>query len=163
MTSYIVGNLTPGGTYYFVVAAVVDNGCPVSGPFSNELSNISAGGILGVEKILAASEGEIGEGVSSEVGEVAGEATPVCPWWWVVLAAEAFLLAGFYGFILLRRKSLKYHWLAAPLVAALVFLADKFAHQWWIPSPYCKYVPWAGLIIAEIETLGYIFFKNRKV
>jgi len=80
-TSYTVGNLSGGVTYYFVVRA--GNGC-APGPFSNELSATPTGGaiarkatgfspiILGVE----AAKGEVGEAEVSEAPEF-GEATGV--------------------------------------------------------------------------------------
>lgn len=161
VTSYIVGGLTPGQTYYFVVAAVVDNGCPVAGLFSNELSNSNYSGTLGLKEVLA-QEGEIGEGASAETGEVAGAETKSCPWWWIVLGAGTLSLAGFYGLVILKAKSLKYWWLVAPLTALLAFLGDKIAHHWWVPGQYCQYIPWGGLAIGSVESLGFKILEKRK-
>jgi len=164
VTSYVVGSLTPGLTYYFVVAAVADGNCPAAGPYSNELSSTPGigGGILKVGEVLAApKEGEIGEGISVEApGEVAGVSTPVCPFWWIALLGEAVILAGFYGLILKKARSFRFWWLAAPTLVALAFFGDKLAHHWWIPHYYCQYILPGGLVIGGIESALFKFLKK---
>jgi len=161
VTSYTVGGLTAGKTYYFAVAAVAGSGnCSAAGPFSNELKS-GLGTVLGAEEVLA-QEGEIGEAASTQEGEVAGATTPVCPWWWIVLAVDAAALAGFYAFGLRKAISPKLWWISVPGLALLAYLADKFAHNWWIPSQYCQYVPWAGLVVGGIESVAFKFLKKGK-
>lgn len=109
-TSYSVGNLSGGVTYYFIVRA--GNGC-APGPFSNELVatpyggpsiGVSVGffpGVLGVK----AAEGEIDEALATEAaefGEVAGieeRPKPIWPWWLILVAAGSTLL-----YIYFKRK-----------------------------------------------------------
>jgi uncharacterized repeat protein (TIGR01451 family) len=166
VTSYVVGSLTPGLTYYFVVTAVADGNCPAAGPYSNELSSTPgmAGGILGVKEVLAApKEGEIGEGISVEApGEVAGVSTPVCPFWWITLLGETIILGGFYALILKKAKSLRFWWLTAPTLVVLAFLSDKLAHHWWIPHHYCRYILPGGLVIGGVESAAFRILKKKK-
>lgn len=168
--SYTVGSLNPGETYYFVVSAVVGGDCPVAGPYSNELSNKeSTAGVLGagVDFSIGPSseiEGELGGGISTEAGEVAGaESKKACPFWWIVLLGQTLVLGGFYGFLLTKAKNPRFWWLAGPILIATAYLLDRVAHTYWYDkSHYCPYEPTIGIALASLETLGFKLFKKHK-
>lgn len=167
--SYTVGGLEGGKTYFFVVSAVIGGDCPVASPYSNELSS-KPSGILGVKTVSLApelvAEGEkpedqLGGGVSTQAGEVAGISKGVCPFWWIVLVGQTVLLSGFYGFSLKKKNLPKRWWLVAPALVAVAYFIDRYAHtHWYIPSRMCPWEIWLGILLAGAETV--FFRKIRK-
>ena len=171
--SYIVGNLTSGQTYYFVVSAAIGGDCPVASGYSNELSaKAGVGGkVAGAkavsqkakEEIPEQKQGELNGGISTAAGEVAGITQKACPFWWIVLLGQTILLSGYYGFLLKRKKPPKRWWLAAPALVVVAYLVDHYAHtHWYTPSKMCPWEKWIGIGLAGLETIGYQKLRKKE-
>lgn len=167
--SYVVGGLKPETNYFFVISAAIGGNCPVASPYSNEMSNRAGvggnilGAIAGDPKDPPASEGELGGGISTEAGAVAGAKTQgACPFWWIALLAQAIVLGGFYGWILRKHKVPRFWWLVAGILVLIAYLVDRYAHtHWYVPSRMCPWEIWLGIGLAGLETVGYRLFRKN--
>lgn len=166
--NYVVSGLGTG-TYWFWLRA--GNGCMPGdfvGPVAASASGVGAvaggfsSGILGVETEIAPTpgEGELGRGISTEAGEVAGIALPVCPFWWIVLLAQTAILSLVY-LIWNRRQSWPRFWFIFPFALTVAaYLIDRFAHtHWYSPSRFCPFEIYLGLFLGLAET---VFFRRSK-
>ena len=159
-TSYTVGSLSGGKTYYFVVRA--GNGC-APGPFSNELAAKSYGGVLEgaatgfLPGILGVQAAE-GEG---EAGDVAGaQSRPLCPWWLIMSLIEAGLLGAYYWFA--GKKKRKFWWLIPVGLAILAFAGDQYlAHRFFTPSRFCQWMWLWSLLAAALPTGIYLYLTKK--
>ncbi|MCL4390475.1 MAG: fibronectin type III domain-containing protein [Patescibacteria group bacterium] len=132
-TSYTVGGLSGGVTYYFKVRA--GNGC-APGPFSNILSVTPGGGVVS-GPAAGFIPGVLGEATPSAVlstpsGETKGAATQaVCSEcvWWPFLLLEVVTLA-----LLIRKR-----WLVRALVPVAVFILWWFVNRYACPNFFCQW------------------------
>lgn len=170
--TYLVGNLQPAKTYFFVVSAAIGGDCPVASPFSNELSarTLSFSTLVAGAKTSATpippegkpTEGEIGEGISTQAGEVAGAQKGPCPFWWISLLGQTILLTAFYLYLLVRHQHPRFWWLPAPVLVVLGYLLDWYAHtHWYTPSSMCPWEKWLGIVLAAGETVGYQVSRSK--
>ena len=166
--SYLVGGLSTGKTYYFVVSAAIGGDCPVASPYSNEVSNKPGWrGILGVgiKPTETPKEGEkLGGGISIQAGEVAGAKTKCpCPFWAISLLIEALLIGTVLSFWLAKKPLPAFWWLSIPLIVLLTYLLDRYAHtHWYDPSKLCRYEPFMGVVLAGLEIAGFRFLRRSR-
>lgn len=171
--SYVVGNLVSGKTYFFVISAGIGGGCPVASPYSNEVSSSrSQGGVLGIRNVFLdpekavggkKEEGEIGGGISTQAGDVAGaKIKGACPFWWIVLLGQTLLLGGLYTLLLKKKQLPKHWWLTVPSSVIFAYLVDRYAHTYWYsPSRWCQWELKFGALLAATETAGFKLLRKR--
>ncbi len=168
-TTYVVSGLSSGVRYYFVVVAV--NDC-AAGLYSNEASAV-AGGVLGVftpeepaEEFEVLGEetepGQIAGGESIEVGGVEGAVAEKVCFWWLVFSLIVLVFNTWYLYEYRERmKSEKWRWFVLAITGVLAFFADRFMHQWWMPSRFCHYM-WLLASLAFAVPGGIWLFYWRK-
>jgi hypothetical protein len=108
-------------------------------------------------------EDNLGGGIATTTGEVAGTKAPICPFWWIVLAGQTLLLAVFY-FLARKVKGLVgFKWPVTWAIVALGFFLDRYAHtHWYLPSRVCPYEVWLGGALAILEWRILPFPKTKK-
>jgi hypothetical protein len=172
-TTYVVGGLSAGFTYYFQVVPV--NDCQ-AGNWSNEASAlVSAGVVLGEgegeippppatgfgEVEGEKEEGEVGGEGEFEEGQEAGVMTVRRCFWWLLT-----ILALVVNSLFVYRKRENFNdnkklWLVPMIVSLLSFFGDKLAHRWWEPSIYCSWTWLAGVLSFLLPFLALHIFKKR--
>lgn len=161
VTTYTINGLSGGQTYYFAVRAV--NGCK-PGPFSNEVSNIVPGGILGGPAV-GFSSGVLGTNDPSKTSGI-DISKAICSQclWWPILLGDLLVLVGWYYYA--RRRNMRGikrvgMGIAISTVAYIIFLIVNRGHvcitggiNFWIFSIPCKYF-WVldGLMLLFISLL----------
>jgi hypothetical protein len=173
-TSYVVGGLSSGFTYYFQVVPI--NDCQ-AGNWSNEVSAfVSTGAVLGEEETPPPATGFNEEevevlGEETEPGEVGGEGelppgetegitTEKICWWWL-LAISALII----NIIFVRKnkekiKQNKRLWLIPAVVSISAFFGDWLAHRWFEQSAYCGWM-WLLVIGSFILPFGLHYFQKQ--
>jgi len=158
-TSYTVGSLSPGKTYYFKVRA--GNGC-TSGLFSNELSGGPSGGVIippteipsGFQPGVLGEQTQAEYSPSGESDEFLGKTTDYQKKWLPIL----FLLASMLNLIILRiNKNLVSVVLAfgISLVVLLIEILFFKSDRCYITDIFCRYF-WIGSILSFLLPLSLV-------
>ncbi len=125
------------------------------------------GSVMGLSTFAAAeaeTEGELGGGIATQAGEVAGAKAPVCPFWWIVLLGQTLVLSGLYRWYSRKGKRRFPQWLGIAAIVLLANLIDRYAHtHWYLPNRFCHFELWlgAGLAVIQTKILQRLFRKKR--
>lgn len=160
---YVVSGLGTG-TYWFWLRA--GNGC-MPGDFVGPISAAASGqgavaagflpGVLGVETEVQDKIGQLGGGIATGAGEVAGTAGPVCPFWWMVLMGQTLILGAYLLWLKKKEKKPKFWFAPVPVIVLLAYFIDHYAHtHWFLPSLFCRYELVLGLILAFLQILIFV-------
>lgn len=167
VTSYIVSGLG-SGTYYFWLRA--GNGCTPGdfvGPVSSGVvmgisgAGIATGFVPGVLGVTEEEQGEIENGTIQE-GEVAGVSLSMCPW------GKIFLIFWFIVIIILiiwylkqERKPEMLKKIIILIIPFVLWIIDRYFHQWYAPTIYCQYLLLLTFIFSGLFYLFATFKKNN--
>jgi len=168
-TSYTVGSLSPGLTYYFKVRA--GNGC-ATGPFSNELSGGPSGGVIipSTEIPSGFQPGVLGEQTeeptTEQSGDVAGLAEECSRHWLPLLwflALLVNLLIYYYQLKKTPNRRSPYSHYHAILVSLITYLVDRYFLKnrcCLLFPPYCQYLYLAHMVSFLLP--WYYYHKRAK-
>jgi hypothetical protein len=118
----------------------------------------------GAEPVLAEENdsGQVNGGQQDKSNQVKGENVSQnnC-FWWLVLGIIGLTVNSLYVFLNKNKfDKTKTKWLIPALVSLLIFLGDKLAHQWFVPSNHCSFMWLISLLTFSLPLSFYRLVKK---